>query len=125
MFRRREPAPPRDGLVVGPADRVQGTVTAEAVTVEGEFDGTLTVRDRLVVGAGGTVTGSIDGSRLRVEAGATVRATCRIGVDAREFLVLPVATPEPVVDETRPVPRRESRRLREDESSSPGTGLGW
>lgn len=125
MFRRREPAPPRDGLVVGPADRVQGTVTAEAVTVEGEFDGTLTVRDRLVVGAAGTVTGSIDGSRLSIEAGATVRATCRIGVDAREFLVVPVATPEPVVEQDRPVPRRESRRVRDDESSGAGSGLGW
>jgi hypothetical protein len=125
MFRRREPAPPREGLVVGPTDRVQGTVTAQAVTVEGEFDGTLTVRERLVVAAGGTVTGAIDAVRLSVEAGATVRASCRVGVAPDEPLPVLVPTPEPVSEPAAPVTRREPRRPRDDEPGGAGTGLGW
>lgn len=125
MFRRREPAPPREGLVVGPADRVHGTVTAQAVTVEGEFDGTLTVRERLVIAAGGTLTGAIDTVRLSIEAGSTVRASCRVGVAPDEALPALLATPEPVTEPAAPVTRREPRRTRDDEPGGAGTGLGW
>lgn len=126
MFRRREPAPPREGLVVGPADRVHGTVTAQAVTVEGEFDGSLTVRERLVVAPGGIVTGAIDAVRLSIEAGASVRASCRVGIAADEPLPAIFTPPEPAVSEpAASVTRREPRRPRDDEGGSGGTGLGW
>lgn len=126
MFRRREPAPPREGLVVGPADRVHGTVTAQSVTVEGEFDGTLTVRERLVVAPGGTVTGAIETVRLSVEAGATVRASCRIGIAADETLPAMLMPQERVVSEpAAAVTRRDPRPPRDDEGSGGGTGLGW
>lgn len=125
MFRRREPAPPRDGLVVGPADRVQGTVTAQAVTVEGEFDGTLTVRERLVVASGGQVVGAIDTVRLSIEAGASVRAACRVGLAADEALPALLTPADPVPEPATPTSRREPRRPRDDEGGGPGTGLGW
>lgn len=122
MFGRRAPEPQvREGLVVGPADRVQGTVTAQAVTVAGEFEGTLTVVQSLTVVSGGHLVGTIEATRLHIAAGAMVRATCRVGVPATEDVPL-FAAPEPAVPE--PLVRREVRvRTREDESG--GTGLGW
>lgn len=122
MFGRRAPEPQvREGLVVGPADRVQGTVTAQAVTVAGEFEGTLTVVQSLTVVSGGHVVGTIEATRLSIAAGASVRATCRVGVPAAEDVPLFVA-PEPAAPE--PLVRREVRvRTREDEGG--GTGLGW
>jgi cytoskeletal protein CcmA (bactofilin family) len=123
MFGRRAPEPPvREGLVVGPSDRVQGTVTAEAVTVAGEFEGTLSVVQSLTVVAGGRLVGTFDATRLHIAAGASVRATCRVGIPATEEIPL-FAAPEAVVIE--PAVRREVRVRTRDEESSGGTGLGW
>jgi hypothetical protein len=121
MFGRRAPEPPvREGLVVGPADRVQGTVTAQAVTVAGEFDGTLSVEHSLTVAAGGRLQGTIEAARLSIAAGATVRATCRVGIPATEEIPLFVP-PEPAVEPAR----REARPRAREDDGSPGTGLGW
>lgn len=79
VFGRRPPAPPSPGLVIGESDRVQGTVVARAVTVAGRFDGTLDVAQELAVDATGKVTGRLSATALRIAAGATVRADCRIG----------------------------------------------
>lgn len=79
VFGRRQAAPPAPALVIGPSDRVQGTMIAESVTVAGAFDGTLEVTQALSVAATGRVTGEVSAERLAIAAGASVRAACRIG----------------------------------------------
>ena len=67
------------GLVVGPEDAVEGTVTADAVTVVGRVDGTLGVATTLRVAPTGQVHGTMRAARLIVDAGAIVRAAVRVG----------------------------------------------
>lgn len=81
MFGQRKAPAPGEGLVVGPSDAVQGTLTAHAVTVCGRVHGDLAVATSLTVAAGGHVGGSMRATRLVVEAGAVVRAACRVGPD--------------------------------------------
>ena len=82
MFRRRKPQVTGDGLVVGSDDAVRGTLAARAVTVAGRVDGTLDVASTLLVTESGHVSGMVRATRFVAEAGAVVRATCRIGVPA-------------------------------------------
>ena len=79
MFGRRRGHSVGLGLVVGPEDAVEGTMTAEAVTVVGRVDGTLDVATTLHVAPTGHVHGTVRAARLAVDAGATVRAAVRIG----------------------------------------------
>ncbi|AHG89723.1 protein of unknown function DUF583 [Gemmatirosa kalamazoonensis] len=82
MFRRRKPQVAGDGLVVGSEDAVRGTLAARTVTVAGHVDGTLDVAGALFVLESGRVSGMVRATRFVAEAGAVVRATCRIGVPA-------------------------------------------
>lgn len=52
-----------------------GTVEIDEATVAGRFEGDLTVRGRLTVKAGGSITGAIAYKELAVEAGATIDGT--------------------------------------------------
>lgn len=79
MFGRRKSRHPREGLVVGREDVVQGTMTAQCVTVDGRVDGTLDVAGTLLVAPTGQVHGTVRATRLLVETGAVVRAACCIG----------------------------------------------
>jgi cytoskeletal protein CcmA (bactofilin family) len=101
MFGRRRGHSVGPGLVVGPEDAVEGTMTAEAVTVVGRVDGTLHVATTLQVEPTGRVHGTVRAARLVVDAGATVRAAVRIGV-------LPEAAPADVMRLTP----RSTRRVR-------------
>ncbi len=49
-----------------------GTVEIDEATVAGQFEGDLTVRGRLTVKAGGSITGAVAYKELAVEAGATI-----------------------------------------------------
>jgi cytoskeletal protein CcmA (bactofilin family) len=125
MFRRREPAPLPEGLVVGPSDHVQGTVTAVAVTVLGAFQGDLQVERRLGVAGSGKLTGTIRAAQLSIDAGASVRAAVRIGMAAEdEPAFLFAAPPTEVVEPHEEAPRPQIRPAgRDDEGGS--AGLGW
>ena len=79
MFGRRGRHSVGPGLVVGPEDAVDGTMTAEAVTVLGRVDGTLDVATTLQVAPTGRVHGTVRAARLVVDVGATVHAAVRIG----------------------------------------------
>lgn len=128
MFGRREPVPVvRDGLVVGPRDRIQGEMTAHVVTVAGAFEGSLSVADQLTVVDGGQVTGAIDAARLVVAPGGRVHATCRIGVSEEEaapFLPQPTEPEQPAVDDEPPA-RARRVRVRDDDGTDSTGGLGW
>ena len=52
-----------------------GTVEIDQATVAGRFEGDLTVRGRLTVKSGGSITGAIAYKELAVEAGATIDGT--------------------------------------------------
>ncbi|MDX2185090.1 MAG: polymer-forming cytoskeletal protein [Gemmatimonadaceae bacterium] len=125
MFRRREPAPLPEGLVVGPSDHVQGTVTAVAVTVLGAFQGDLSVERRLGVATTGKFTGTIRAAQLSIDAGATVRAAVRVGMAATDepaFLFASEPT-EPVLHQDD-APAEPSRPVTRDDDGG-ATGLGW
>ncbi len=138
MFGRREPAPPREGLVVGPQDQVHGTMAAQTVTVAGTFDGTLTVAQQLSVVRGGRVSGEVEATSLDIAAGGAVQAMVRIGVSAEEaapYLPTPAVEPEPVAEvppvEAVPEPEPEPPVQRippfrvGDDDPGGGAGLGW
>ncbi len=112
MFGRRRAPVAGEGLVVGPSDAVQGTVAAQAVTVAGRVDGTLDVAGGLVIAPGGRVAGTMQATRLVIEAGAAVRAACRVGLPAGESAP---ALPELPRDDRSAVLRltpRSSERVR-------------
>lgn len=116
MFgQRKTPAGPPGGLVVGPRDMVQGTVKAESVTVIGRFDGHLDATASLVVAESGSLTGSVVAARLSVEAGAVVRARCRVGLPPVEEGASPSDDPTGGMPSTTsqgaPTPAAGSRRL--------------
>jgi cytoskeletal protein CcmA (bactofilin family) len=124
MFGRRAPAPPREGLVIGPDDRVHGTVAAQAVTVAGQFDGRLTAETTLAVLNTGRVTGTFFATKLVIDPGAVVRATVRVGLAKEEEHA---AFPEPPVVETAADKSGAKRERDRKPSEAPplGTGLGW
>lgn len=125
MFRRREPAPLPEGLVVGPSDHVQGTVTAVAVTVLGAFQGDLQVERRLGVAASGKLTGTIRAAQLSIDAGATVRAAVRVGMAAAdEPAFLFATTPAEAVEHHDETPTQQVRPAGRDEDGG-SAGLGW
>jgi hypothetical protein len=129
MFGRRAAAPVRDGLVIGPADRVHGTVQAQAVTVAGGFDGKLTVEASLAVLASGRLTGTISSARLSIEAGAVVRATCRVGApkEKEEEVIAfdEVTVVDPAVHAAPPRVRDRERETVGGDGPPMGAGLGW
>jgi hypothetical protein len=116
VFGRRKALPVGDGLVVGPSDAVRGTVAAQAVTVAGRVDGALDVAEWLAVAAGGRVTGTMRANRLVIEAGAMVRAECRVGLAPDEGApALPELPRDPARDERSAVLRltpRSTERVR-------------
>jgi cytoskeletal protein CcmA (bactofilin family) len=124
MFGRRAPAPPREGLVIGPADRVHGTVSAQAVTVAGQFDGRLTAETTLAVLNTGRLTGTFFTTKLVIHPGAIVRATVRVGLPKDDEHA---AFPEPAVAEAAAEKSGAKRERDRKTSDTPplGTGLGW
>ena len=54
-----------------------GTVEIEEANISGVFEGELTVKGRLTVKAGGSITGEISYGELAVEAGATIDGAIR------------------------------------------------
>lgn len=115
MFGGRSKAPPAQGggLVVGPRDRVHGTVTAQLVTVAGRLDGHVESATTLAVTSSGHLSGTIASKRLTIEPGAVVRAACRIGLPPLEAEPSPAPggtarTSEP---QTAPMSAAESRRV--------------
>jgi hypothetical protein len=124
MFGRKVPAPVREGLVIGPVDRVHGTVAAQAVTIAGQFDGRLMVETSLAVLSTGRLTGTFVSERLKIQAGAVVRASVRVGMPVEEdVIVFPEAQVETPQERLAP-PKRERDRSRAD-TPPLGSGLGW
>jgi cytoskeletal protein CcmA (bactofilin family) len=124
MFGRRAPAPPREGLVIGPADRVHGTMLAQTVTVAGQFDGRLTTETSLAVLNTGRLTGTFFATKLVIHPGAVVRATVRVGMPKEEEHA---AFPEPAAVEAVPDKSGAKRERDRKTADAPpmGTGLGW
>ncbi len=62
-------------LEIAESGTFNGIVDIEQADIAGKFEGTLTVRDKLVIRSSAIVTGTINYGRLQVDTGATVIGT--------------------------------------------------
>lgn len=72
---------PGHGVTVARAGRVEGTILANRVQIEGKVVGEIRAADRLDIRSTGAVQGTIVARRLRVEDGATFRGRIDMNVD--------------------------------------------
>jgi cytoskeletal protein CcmA (bactofilin family) len=68
-------------LEIKPTGHFTGSCEVEEADVSGVYDGNLTVRGRLIVHAGGRVTGDISYGEIELERGAQI--TGKLGVRER------------------------------------------
>lgn len=83
-----------------------GTVEIQEAEIAGRFEGDLTAYDRLVVKAGGTITGTISYREIEVEAGATIEGTLN-------------PLPREAATQTRPDTRPEAPKAKEVRVAEP------
>ena len=67
-------------LVVGEKGRLQATIEVGAVEVLGTVEGTITAKYKVLIRAGGRVTGDIFTPDLNIEHGAYFEGKCRVAV---------------------------------------------
>jgi cytoskeletal protein CcmA (bactofilin family) len=68
-----------EDLTIGPNGRVRAEVDARQVTIEGQFDGQLRARERLVVRKTGRFTGEAAAPRMVIEEGAIFNGKVEMG----------------------------------------------
>lgn len=67
-----------------------GKATVDIAEIAGQFDGELTVRDRLILRASGKVSGMIRYARLEIELGGEVTGTLIAGIQPEGQSILPL-----------------------------------
>lgn len=65
-------------LEIAETGSFSGVVDIEQADIAGRFDGDLTVRDKLIIRPGATVTGTIQYGRLQVDTGATLNGQINV-----------------------------------------------
>lgn len=90
-----------------------GSATVDIAEISGTFDGTLTVRDRLIVRATGRVGGTVHYRRLEVQDGGEVTGEVRVLAPRQEQA--PVRKLEPPANDRREdaTPKAQISALRE------------
>ncbi len=71
-------------LEIGPEGCVEGEVDAAIVVLAGQVEGTLNVRDHLLVQATAHVRGHVRAARIEVRPGARFAATLDVGQEPQE-----------------------------------------
>ena len=73
-------------VIIGPSGKFEGDVICENAVIEGQFSGTIKIRELLNVKASGKVTGDIDTNKLLVESGAVFNVNCnmKVAVDTKQ-----------------------------------------
>ncbi len=66
-------------LVMGKQAKIEGTLKTQNMTVEGAFEGTLTVKELLQLASSAKVSGSISAGKLQVDPGAILDGDCQVG----------------------------------------------
>ena len=72
-------------LVVGPAGKVEGTVTCQNAEVEGFVKAKLSVQQLLSLKGSAKVEGDIFTYKLAIEPGATFTGACNMGAKMKEM----------------------------------------
>ncbi len=73
-----------DVLEIGPEGCVEGEVDAAIVVLAGQVEGTLKVREHLIVQPTAHVRGHVKAARIEVREGARFAATLEVGQDPSE-----------------------------------------
>jgi cytoskeletal protein CcmA (bactofilin family) len=69
----------------------KGSATIDNADVRGTFEGSLTVRKRLLIRAGGTVSGTIRYGQIEIEAGGQISGDVQVNADSEVIAELPNA----------------------------------
>lgn len=72
-------------LVVGPAGRIEGTITCQNAEVEGLIKGKLNVQQLLSLKGSAKVEGDIFTDKLSIEPGATFTGACNMGAKVKDI----------------------------------------
>lgn len=72
-------------LVVGPAGRIEGTITCQNAEVEGLVKGKLNVQQLLSLKGSAKVEGDIFTDKLSIEPGATFTGACNMGAKVKDI----------------------------------------
>jgi cytoskeletal protein CcmA (bactofilin family) len=90
----------------------KGTASVDAAEIHGRFEGTLTVKKRLLIKASGRVSGTIRYGQLEVECGGQVSGDVQAtGPDAVELKPSPVAAPAEAADADLPFKDMSATRI--------------
>ena len=65
-----------DRLVIEPSGQLKGSFVCEVADIGGEFSGTATVKDKILVRSTGCLSGELSYGSIRVELGGKIRGKC-------------------------------------------------
>lgn len=66
-------------IIIGPTGKVEGEINCSNAVIEGGFDGTIQVKDTLIVKEKAVITGDVTTDKLIVAAGAVFNVNCNMG----------------------------------------------
>lgn len=66
-------------IIIGPTGKVEGEINCSNAVIEGGFDGTIQVKDTLIVKEKAIITGDVTTAKLIVASGAIFNVTCNMG----------------------------------------------
>jgi cytoskeletal protein CcmA (bactofilin family) len=73
-----------DELVIGESGRVEAKLSVRSLTIHGSVTGEITAKERVEVGATGTIDGSVHTPRLEVAEGARIDGEIEMGESPRQ-----------------------------------------
>lgn len=69
-------------VIIGATGFIEGQINCESAVIQGQFEGTLNVKDLLNVRQTAKINGEITTGKLIVESGAIFNVTCKMGTQA-------------------------------------------
>ena len=66
-------------VILGPQGRIEGYISCVNAIIEGNFQGTLIVKDLLTVKETGVINGEVNCDKLFIQTGAVFNTTCTMG----------------------------------------------
>ncbi len=69
-------------VIIGPTGFIEGQINCDSAVIQGQFEGTLNVKDLLNVRQTSKINGEVTTGKLIVEAGAVFNVSCKMGTQA-------------------------------------------
>jgi len=66
-------------IIIGPTGKVEGEINCSNAVIEGGFDGTIQVKDTLLIKEKAIITGDVTTDKLIVSSGAVFNVNCNMG----------------------------------------------